>query len=257
MSLPNYNLAPLDQKKTNILTEAPPIESGFIIALGTFFNDMKDFFWLYQTLVDNRPDNAHEISPHNGQFHGQVNFVLRMLTGIFWEFIELQRKNEKVFNLEAIQYAESRLTGDSKKYWGEMKRMALEEKNDLPDLEKRVLESLVIIRDSVSFHYYGTKNHIQGFENYCNKQADKAAIYSSLGDQLQTTRFYFADASTQFRINQIFEQKNISDKEVISFFLKISPAIRMFLESYLSSQSELLNGNREVRRQLAIKRGLS
>lgn len=68
MTLPNYNLSSLEKFNANIFTNAAPEESGFIIALSAFYNDMKELYWFYDILAQNKPANITEISAYNGQY---------------------------------------------------------------------------------------------------------------------------------------------------------------------------------------------
>lgn len=256
MSLPNYELAELKKFNINVLAEASDEEAGFVIALATFYNDMKDLFWIFQLLDDKKPDNLDIINTTNGQFNGQVNFILRNLIGIFWEFISLLKKNNKVFEFEAIKYAENRLIGNAKLFWDEMKNLALNDKNNLSPKEQVIVEALVIIRDSISFHYYGTTNHVRGLKDYIEEKKEAAAIYISMGDKLETSRFYFADAATQYRIKTILVGKNLTENEVVDFFKKLNPSVRGLIDSYTDSQDKIKNGNREHKRYFKKLRGL-
>lgn len=110
----------------------------------------------------------------------------------------LLEKNQDCLKGESIVNAEKRLTENSQKYWSALKKLAVNEKPDLPEKEKRIVECLVQIRNTVSFHYYGTKNFRNGFQEYISSVGEKAALYTSMGDSMEKTRFYFADAATQF-----------------------------------------------------------
>lgn len=257
--LPNFELAELKKFELNVLTDctySTPEELGFVIALSAVFNDMKDLFWTYQILVENKPENIErEISAYNGQYSGMGNFVLRHLIGLFWEFLVLIEKNQNCLKGESIVNAESRLTGDSQKYWNALKKLALTETFDLSEKEKKIVECLVQIRNTVSFHYYGIKNFNNGIQEYIATVKDKAAIYSSMGDNMEKTRFYYADAATQFSMLRLMKAKDTNEAEVVSFIKMMNHALRFLVESFIESQNTILNGNREERRYLVNKRG--
>lgn len=250
----NYELAPLQALKTNILLNADEREAGFIIALATVYNDIKDFFWMFQALLEGQPTNPDEISPTNGQFNGQMNFLIRNLIGVFLEFLVLIEENADVLERESLKFAESRITGNAISYWQELKRLAL--RQELEASETAVYNSIKVIRNSVSYHYFGIKNYLGGFKNYCDARGADSRIYASIGDRMETTRFYFADAATQYRLRQILHDRQVSDSQVMEFIKKMNAALRFFLESYLSGQDALFNGNRETRKGLAKLRGL-
>lgn len=256
--LPNFNLNPLKKFNLNVLldeTRSSKKANAFIIALAAVYNDMKDLFWMYQILVDNKPPDVTVRNETTGQFAGMGNFVLRHLIGLFWEFLTLIKENKDVFNEESITCAEGRLGPESKAFWKSLKDLAITEKAVLPEKQQEIVECLVVIRNSVSFHFYHTKNFINGFNQYVTAAGSEAAVYASYGDQMEKTRFYFADAATQYQMMKYMKDKGAEDSEIIGFIGMMNQALRFLIEAFLDNQNKILNSNREERRYWDKVRG--
>lgn len=136
-----------------------------------------------------------------------------------------------------------------------MKKLALEQSAELSDKENSIYNCLLKIRNNVGFHYYGTKSFGIGFDQYVKEKGDKAGIYASLGTSAQATRFYFADAATQFAIGKLLTDNEVSFEELIAFIKLMNQSLRYLLESFLDSQNSILNGSRDERRPLRNQRG--
>lgn len=225
----NYNLANLVRFDKSLLQEGNKEEASFIIALATVYNDMKDYYWLHQYLIEREPKQAENISTVKGQYNGQINFILKNLLAVFNEFIILLEKNKKCLVLPGILEAEKELDKDNLQKWIDLKNMA--EGEGKSETEEKVIKVLKMVRDNVASHYYGLKNFTAGFAEYCEK-VENPAVYASFGDQMQTTRFYFADASAQYRINQFLEKEGLSVKEVMDYFSKVNSSLRFLVEGY-------------------------
>lgn len=247
MPIPEYDLAPLQGFDPKVFLDNDPDESGFIIALSVFFNDMKDCIWALHFLNLNKPEDLKTISAYNGQFNGQINFQTRVLVGLFWELLTLIKKNRLILKSPGFVAAEKRLSGINKSGWEELKDLALKETSS-PN-HKKIHKVLKQARNCISFHYYGVDNYFKGFEHYAKTQSNPQ-IYASLGDQMSRTRFFFADASTQFRFKTFLDENVLKQDDIFNFLKKINHALRWFVWSYVENAVTSQTGSRKQRRKI-------
>lgn len=256
MTLSNFNLDPLTKYPSNVLTDTQfcsKEDLGFFIALGAVYNDMKDIFWIYQQLEEN-PVDPKDMSPYRGQHSGMQVFVLRNMVSIFHEFVILLSKNQSCLESEAFKYAESKLGFETKRDWAVLRLLAHDREDQLSSKNRVIVKALTMIRNSVCSHYYSIKNFSNGFDMYAQSNSPEVGVYSSLGDSMQATRFFFSDASVQFAMDKVLRDKNLSHDDLLGFVQKINRSLRFLIESFLYCQDKILNSNRQERREEIIAR---
>lgn len=246
MLLPNFSLAPLRELslKTKGFADDPCF--GFVIALATAYNDLKDYSWLLQLLLENPPKDTKEISAESGQWNGMREFCFRRSVATCFEVIELLQKNRDLFSSE-LRDTCLRLGSESREAWNVLSSVALRREDDLPSDLRNVYKALLLIRHNITFHYYGTKNFLEGIREYQNTGKDR--IYCSFGLNMEKSRFYFADAATQCFISALLKKKQIETAEVEKFIEKIAIFSRFFIEAYMEEKSSGLKLNRHLRRR--------
>lgn len=257
MSLPNSDLGDLQKFDINVITSidfASKEENAFVIALAVVFNDMKDYFWVHQMMVENPPSNPDEISAYRGQVSGMSNFVLKHLIGLFWEFTILLKENQSVLNANTIKFVESKLGKTTKEYWDDLKVISILHKSKMRESDKKVVNCLVKIRNNMSHHYYGIKNFSDGICCYKENGGADSKTYFSVGDRMEKTRFFFADAASQFYMKKVMDECETNDVEIIEYIKKMNQALRYFVEGYIVLQNKILNGSRDERRSAKKER---
>lgn len=250
MALPNFDLAPLSSFDVNVLTDtsyATKEELAFIIAASCAYNDMKDYFWLFEILRENPPPDPNAITPSRGQHTAMIVFIERGLISVFHEFLKLLRSNKEILTRSAIQHAASQLSGEPKQSWVELLRFATVPEDQLTHDEKTLLTTVRHVRDNVCSHYFGTKNYSEGFGSYvASEQAPK--VYASFGETMEATRYFFADAAAQYGMKRHIDNNSTNINDVLKNIRKMNFSLRFLIQSFLDCQNKILNGNREERR---------
>jgi hypothetical protein len=254
ISPPDFDLAPLSSYSTSILDQHPEEIRGFIIALATVYNDFKDTDWVYHQLNSNKPKDLKKIAPIEGQWNGMANFLIRQHVGILYEFFELLKRKRSLFGNAFIQDVELAMGSGYFIHWHNLKTVAFGEDKSSTTKEKRVWLVCMKIRDNVAYHYYGIKNYSEGFELYKKRYASDPKVHCSLGNSLERTRFYFADACTQSKILDLLENHQVTMADLLEQIPVLNSGLRSFLECALKLSSGEMKMNRDIKRDLKRKR---
>lgn len=167
-----------------------------MLALALVFNDLKGLALIGQWLLPSRP-TERDISPHSGewrgldlQIHRLVVALIRELLGLLDEF-EDEARGAEVRRL--LQRASARVRSD----WSDLLRIATG-KGDATS--GKFAKVLVQVRNNVAFHYAQPKSLLTGYRAHFFKAPRNPAnahAYCSLGQNMERTRFYFADAAVE------------------------------------------------------------
>ena len=178
-------------------TKEESIET-FFLTLAVIFNDIKGLMFFHITLMnDYRTPKADEVSPHAGERGGLVIQIHKLIASTVREFLEFIKENATVLALCEFDLLLQALPEDFKNRWNEMVTIAMGKSSNSSEFS-RVLQQ---IRHNISFHYYGAgpnlrKGFIDCFLTDSPLPQRESALYS-IGDKMETTRFYYADAALE------------------------------------------------------------
>ncbi|MFA4817807.1 MAG: hypothetical protein WC608_03770 [Parcubacteria group bacterium] len=171
---------------------------AFFVVLGLIFNDLKDLVIFEQLMVSNyRKPKASECSDHAGNYGGIMIHINRLFAGIINEFFNFLKKNNNVLEEAEFKNVLERLPEEEKNMWNGMVAAA---SGELPKASE-FINTLIRIRANFTYHYYQSgkvlrKGFISRFYNEEIDDRNKSAYYS-IGESLNTTRFYFSDAAVE------------------------------------------------------------
>ncbi|MBX3032732.1 MAG: hypothetical protein KF865_02330 [Bdellovibrionaceae bacterium] len=235
---PDFNLAKLDSFPIAALSgkNGPEDHHSFVLAVSTAFNDLKDYYWVYQQLIDNRPSDLNKIDPRRGQWNGMGVFVVRKILATFYEFLELLEKKSQILEHQTIKNAVALMGPTSRAAWNRLTTMAIAKAKGLPNDQQSIYKVVMRVRHNITSHYYGTDNFSSGFKAYCQSRHD-AAVYASMGETMEGTRFFYADAACQQFLQKIHSDHSVTQEQVLKSVKEMNEACRMFLESFLDVSS--------------------
>lgn len=171
--------------------EAAPQElCNFILSLALIYNDSKDVIYSRLLLGESRPQHPVRKDRAWGAWAGIDFHIFRLLVGLLHELFDLIRNNQDVVQHPFLASVIKRLPPSGRKAWNAVITVA-----SGATLTDSLGRSLLLIRHKVLAHYDpkavfgGYKHHFIGTE----KADDRAFI--SRGDNMQSSRFYFADAA--------------------------------------------------------------
>jgi hypothetical protein len=173
-----------------------PFQS-FFIALGLIFNDFKGLILLDKLLRKSyrKPEDS-EVSVQQGEYAGIRVQINKLIIAVFREFLDFLKQNKNVTGDIRFLLLLKGLSPSDNQKWKEVLNLIQEKKVG----STKFLEMLQIIRSNIAFHYdHSGKILRKGFIESLIKNKEqqpqyKRAMYS-LGDNMETTRFYFSDAA--------------------------------------------------------------
>jgi len=170
----------------------------FFIGLGVVFNDLKGLILFEKMLIENyeKPQNG-EVTSHVGNYSGTMVQIKKLIASTINEFFIFLKKNSDVFSESEFKQVFNRLCRSDRQLWEAMVAAAHGKLSTVTDL----LNSIVQIRNNITYHYYQSgkalrNGYISRFFGKVKDDRNKFAYYS-IGDTLETTRFYFSDVAVE------------------------------------------------------------
>lgn len=189
-------IAPLETFEALKLEAATKHEKelvGVILAFALYFNDLRDLVAAHRLLNGVMPPRPFEVSPEMGTHNALRNNLLRVLLGLLHELLELIRKNRGAFQTEDFRRVVEGLSNESRSAWISVRAAAEAEEGSAEDPLGMALRR---IRNNATFHY-APKDLYAGFENGFLASPEDRVPFISRGEDLISSRFYFADAAAE------------------------------------------------------------
>lgn len=196
MTLPGFDkLAPLEYVDASIFDGKDAKEQevcDFILTLALVQNDLKDLLWAFGEIKERSP-KSFELSAEAGQLNGMGAHCVRQLYALHHELLKLVKENPDPQSHELFQNVISRISKDSRAHW--RKIVAASSLKPADDVLSKLL---VVVRDNIASHYYGTKVLARGFKKYYDGSGPTGKkLFVSRGITPISTRFYFVDGAAQ------------------------------------------------------------
>jgi hypothetical protein len=177
------------------------------------------------------------IDTHTGEFGGLNIHIVRILSGIINEFLELLKDSEIVESKEFLDKLDE-LKPSVKQLWKDLISVSRMKKvQDNP-----TNYALMMIRGNIGSHYINAgKNLRKGYINrFSTKKPSKAlkndSAYYSLEDTTEETRFYYADAAAEEYMMMVSNNWNNYLKDVNELVRAINFAIYFLMIKYLKNE---------------------
>jgi hypothetical protein len=170
----------------------------FVLALALFYNDFSNVVFAGVLLHQAKPRSPLRRSREWGCWHGIWYHLTRLEIGLVHELLELVRKNLGLLDDDMLSGVVKQLTPTTRKAWEALVETA---RGGTP--KDSLGRALLLIRNTVIFHY-DPKSVSQGYVSHFlgpEKRDDLAFI--SRGTRMSESRFYFADAAVQDRLERV------------------------------------------------------
>lgn len=197
--LPNFELAPCLGASPGCLLRSKNDEVGkLLLALALAYNDLKGAFYLNAQLSQYRESHglSHLSPAQSGQYGGMGDQVIRLIAGILHETLVVIYDRKKVLRDPEVKAIVGDLPADSRASWEAVVRIALS-KDTADDRKNPIFRTMLMLRNRLAFHYC-TKSLGSGYQAFFDVSAADInrtrAVFSS-GQDMESTRFYFADAA--------------------------------------------------------------
>ena len=237
--LPHFRLAPLQKIGPECLVSATGSDRMelFILALAQVFNDLKDLAYVSTCLSDAKPREA-KINPYFGQWMGMNLHVHRLIYGLLFELFELLRKFEDQIRSPEFLKIERQMGSRTQRDWKALRKFALGEKGGSKTEFGKCLER---IRHNLSFHYYQPKQIMRGYRRHffgIESGPHAEFAYYSIGQNMEETRFYYADAAGQAALGELTDGdfKNF-EKECLKAIGGVNQVLFLIVGQYIVGRS--------------------
>jgi len=191
----------------------------FFLVLAVIYNDLKGIAHLQKDFFDNHvhPEILNTPSAWRGEFNGTVMQLYKIQAGIINEFLHFIQSHEAIFVLPKFKTLLSQLPPERKGDWEEILSAASKK-----EAKGNLGNKLMLIRHNVAYHYYRSDKAMRNaFLEFFKDNTIPGAEYAyySLGKNLESSRFYYADAAVQnYIINTAMGEKHDSSEEKLEAF---------------------------------------
>lgn len=181
----------------------------FFLVLAVIYNDLKGLIHLEKDFMDNHaPPTSGTPSAYLGEYNGMTTQLYKTMAGLVNEFFVFLREHEQLYKEPRFQLMFLKMDPSVRKEWEGILDAALERPNSKKPgtLGYRLMR----VRDGVAFHYYQSEKVLRGaFKDFFhdNTQTNADFAYYSFGENMQDTRFYYADAAVQSYLMKTANEK--------------------------------------------------
>lgn len=206
---------------------------NFILSLALIYNDCKDVVYSSLLLGELRPQHPVRKDQAWGAWGGIHFHIFRLFIGLLHELFNLIRNNQDVIQHPFLALVIKQLPPSRRDAWNAVITVASGATPTDP-----LGKSLLLIRHKVSAHYDpkavfdGYKHHFIG-----TKKADDRAFISR-GNNMQSTRFYFADAAATGWLRLAVGKNQLDDMAmtIVNLLRPINHALMGIVETFIQKR---------------------
>ncbi len=176
---------------------------SFVLALALFYNDFRDAEYGRRLLQQNAPQGKYERRPDWGAHCGIETHFIRYFMGLLYELVELIKDNKDYLSEPFFRTVIDRMRLPQQQDWQGIVDVSLDRSS--PNRAAQIIMVAKCIRRDIAFHYVGGSvfnGYRKCFLSPGEKNPEHEKAFLSLGDSMQKTKFYFADAAAQTYLKQ-------------------------------------------------------
>lgn len=199
------------------------------MTIGCIYNDLKDLNLIYLDIVNKSELPDFKVDPYTGEYAGLKNHLLRLIISTLFEALEFLEKNRELMDYDNFKKLLASAPWQIREIWQELREATLD-KNAKGSKFKKLLCQ---IRANVTYHYFQSANvlrnsYIEFFTSRSKNKLNDYAYYSA-GENMQTTRFYYADAAIDEYLSSIYVKSENFEKELLNLMDKLHVVFRYIL----------------------------
>lgn len=231
-----FNLKKIDPSRLS--SDATTRLDDFFLVLAVVYNDLKTLIHIQRDYLHDHPKPVgEEESGYLGDYNGTTTYFQKTLSAFLYEFFEFIKEYKDLDSNPQFLSILHKLDPIVLGRWDSISKAALEkvDKSDTASLGYRLCR----IRDNVAYHYYGSIKVLKpAFKRFFVDKSNPLAkfAYYSLGQTMENTRFFYADAAVQNFLMEIANQEQ--NKE-------IHKTIRKF-QDYIKETEEIVGEMNQV-----------
>jgi len=229
----NCELENIDPKYLINKTKNDDLDNFFLI-LGVIFNDLKGLI-LYSDLIKNNYEEPtpNEISAHLGEYNGIRIQIFKLSVSLIDEFLIVLKNNKDVIGDLKFKLIEKGLNKDLQNKWSDILSIVFDKTKN----KNSYLSKIAEIRSNVTYHYDGSRTQLRKF--FINRFYDQPKDLSnekafySIGNTIETTRFFYCDAIIHEYINNNLKIESLDYIEKTNKIIRdMSGVIALLLKNY-------------------------
>ncbi|MFI5179848.1 MAG: hypothetical protein ACHQPI_00445 [Thermoanaerobaculia bacterium] len=167
---------------------------AFILTLALIYDDLKGLAMAGVFLGEVTPPPEGGRTAARGEVAALQSQALRMIGGLIHELFDLVNDNATLLKEQDFNRILRRCSDEAELAWKRIVSASERQGTKLPD--DPVAKALYFVRNKISFHY-DPKRLLGGFRTAFSRTREFGDPALSRGDNLQQTRFFFADAAAQ------------------------------------------------------------
>ena len=181
-----------------LIKEEDDSVARFFLVLAVVFNDLKGLT-LFDKLINNtyRKERLEEVSVQVGELGGISTQINKLFISNIREFFDFLKENKEVLLTTEFKEVLLKTNKDIQNRWKDITDVAFGGLPDSSDFTKY----LILIRNNVAFHYNQSGKELK--KSFCDyfykkeKFSRNDLAYYSIGETMEGTRFFYADAAVQ------------------------------------------------------------
>jgi len=217
--------------------------SNFFLVLAVIYNDLKGII-LFEKLISDtyeEPLSTDNPSMHIGEYGGLFTQTRKIFIGCLREFFDFLKSNKEILSTPEFQNILNKTNKDIKNRWNNIISIAFDnESKNNSDFTKYLIK----VRNNVSFHYNQSGGELKkSFRSYFYKKEKikyNELAYYAIGENMETTRFFYADAIVQEYMRSTTnneEEFGIKYKDELGqIIIDMNWTILRLLKAYLKSR---------------------
>jgi hypothetical protein len=169
-----------------------------MLALALIFDDLKDFLWFFSRLIPGTRYYPQGLNPERGQIGGMSLRMMRSIAATLHELLRLLEAKKHVIRSERTKVMLGVLSTESQRKWDSLNEYARGSNAGKP-APGSIGDLLKLVRDKTGSHYDLAKLQ-SGFQTHFAPESEEPSrmrAYYSDGDNMERTRYYFADAAAE------------------------------------------------------------
>lgn len=173
--------------------------ANFFLVLAVVYNDLKGIVLFEKLILDiYEQPLPTDISSHAGEHGGIFTQTRKIFISCLREFFTFLEENKEVLSSTEFKDILNKTNKDIQNRWNNIIDIAFNnESKNTSDFNKYLIQ----VRNNVTFHYNQSGKELR--KAFCNffykreKIEHNKLAYYSIGENMETTRFFYADAVVQ------------------------------------------------------------
>jgi hypothetical protein len=240
--LPHFELARLQGYPVDVFNSSDRKVDAFVLMLAHVYNEIKVPYWIARLMkTAKEADGVPLLSGYRGQISGFEEWVNRQVSSVSHELLKLLDKERDLLESDILKKCVSLMGPAARRSW---RNLVAASRGDDTAMNP-VKAYLVRIRNNVGFHYYQPKSLLAGYDDHFFRRQDiptaiRDLAYASIDNNMEGTRFFFADAAAQSYTRHLEDPDGTLYNETNEVIHEMNVALFSMVQVYLLVRTKRL-----------------